>query len=96
MVNRVVPRADLETEVVGVGERIAAMPSLGLALAKKAVNQVEDLMGLQAGLDSVFGLHHLAHAHNAEVGTDSLAGHDARSMRDAQKTTAPPPPPPPA
>jgi enoyl-CoA hydratase len=85
MVNRVVPRADLEGEVVGIGERIAAMPPLGLALAKKAVNQVEDLMGLQAGMDSVFGLHHLAHAHNAEVGADSLAGHDARSMRDAQR-----------
>jgi enoyl-CoA hydratase len=41
-------------------------------------------MGLQVGMDSVFGLHHLAHAHNAEVGADSLAGHDARSMRDAR------------
>jgi enoyl-CoA hydratase len=29
-------------------------------------------------------LHHLAHAHNAEVGADSLAGHNARSMRDAR------------
>jgi len=36
-------------------------------------------------MDSVFGLHHLAHAHNAEVGADSLAGHDARSMRDARR-----------
>ena len=59
------------------------MPRLGLALAKKAVNQAEDAMGLQVGMDSAFGLHHLAHAHNAETGTDSLAGHDARSMRDA-------------
>ena len=42
-------------------------------------------MGLQAGMDSVFGLHHLAHAHNAEVGGDSLAGQDARSMRDAAR-----------
>ena len=61
------------------------MPRLGLALTKKAVNQVEDIMGLQTGMDSVFGLHHLAHAHNAEVGGDSLAGHDARSMRDARQ-----------
>jgi enoyl-CoA hydratase len=85
MVNRVVPRADLESEVAGIGERIAAMPALGLALTKKAVNQAEDLMGLQTGMDSAFGLHQLAHAHNAEVGTDALAGHDARSMRDAQR-----------
>lgn len=88
MVNRVVSRADLRAEVLGMAERIAAMPALGLALAKKAVNQVEDLMGLQAGLDSVFGLHHLAHAHNAEVGADSLAGHNARTMRDAARAAA--------
>ncbi|MDG4834386.1 enoyl-CoA hydratase [Solwaraspora sp. WMMD1047] len=89
MVNRVVPRADLEPEVMALAGRIAAMPALGLALAKKAVNQVEDVMGLQTGIDSAFGLHQLAHAHNAEVGADSLAGHDARTMRDAQRDGTP-------
>ena len=59
------------------------MPRFGLALAKKAVNQAEDLMGRHSGLDAAFGLHHLAHAHNAEVGADSLRGMDARSMRKA-------------
>ncbi|WP_433061767.1 enoyl-CoA hydratase [Dactylosporangium sp. CS-033363] len=83
MVNRVVPRADLETSTMDIAQRIAAMPRLGLALTKKAVNQAEDLMGLRAGMDSVFGLHHVAHAHNAEVGKDALGGHDARSMRNA-------------
>jgi enoyl-CoA hydratase len=82
MVNRVVPRADLETETFALAERIATMPQFGLALTKKAVNQAEDLMGLRSGMDSVFGLHHLAHAHNAEVSADPLAGQDARSMRD--------------
>ncbi|WP_225447139.1 enoyl-CoA hydratase [Streptacidiphilus sp. PB12-B1b] len=85
MVNRVVPRDQLEAEVLSIAGRIAAMPALGLALTKKAVNQAEDQMGLQTGMDSVFGLHHFAHAHNAEVGRDALAGHDARSMRDAQR-----------
>ena len=74
MINRVVPRDRLAQEVTEIAEKIAAMPRLGLALAKKAVNQAEDAMGLQVGMDSVFGLHHLAHAHNAETGTDSLAG----------------------
>jgi enoyl-CoA hydratase len=83
MVNRVVPRAELGESTMDIAGRIAAMPRLGLSLAKRAVNQAEDLMGLHAGMDSVFGLHHIAHAHNAEVGSDSLAGHDARSMRDA-------------
>lgn len=85
MINRVVARDELSSEVASVAERVAQMPMLGLALTKKAVNQAEDLMGLQTGMDSVFGLHQLAHAHNSEVGADSLAGHDARTMRDSQR-----------
>mgnify|MGYP001138150104 CR=1 FL=1 len=85
MVNRVVPRDQLAGEVTSIATKIAAMPRFGLALAKKAVNQAEDAMGLQVGMDSVFGLHHLAHAHNAEVGADSLGGQDARSMRDSRR-----------
>src|SRR4051812_7772246 len=82
MVNHVVPREELEAAVLGIAERISGMPRLGLALTKKAVNQAEDLMGMRSGMDSVFGLHHAAHAHNAEVGRDSLAGVDARSMAE--------------
>jgi enoyl-CoA hydratase len=85
MVNRVVPRGRLADEVTEMALKIAKMPRLGLALTKKAVNQAEDAMGLQVGMDSVFGLHHFAHAHNAETATDSLAGHDARSMRDSRQ-----------
>jgi enoyl-CoA hydratase len=85
MVNRVVPRAELESHTLGMSEKIAEMPRLGLALTKMAVNQAEDLMGMRAGMDAAFGLHHVAHAHNAESSDDHLAGHDARSMRDAQR-----------
>ncbi|HTF52618.1 MAG TPA: enoyl-CoA hydratase [Pseudonocardia sp.] len=84
MVNRVVPRGELEAETFALAERIATMPQFGLALTKKAVNQAEDLMGLRSGMDAAFGLHHLAHAHNAEVSSDPLAGQDARSMRDGR------------
>jgi enoyl-CoA hydratase len=83
MVNRVVPRAELAGETLALAGRVAAMPAFGLMLAKRAVNQCEDLMGLRAGMDSVFGLHHLAHAHNAEVSGDALAGQDARTMKQA-------------
>ena len=69
--NRVLERRGLPTRPGP--EIIAAM-----------VHPTAPRMGLHAGMDSVFGLHHVAHAHNAEVGVDSLAGHDARSMRDAQ------------
>jgi enoyl-CoA hydratase len=84
MVNQVVPREELLDTTLGIAERISAMPRFGLALTKKAVNQAEDQMGMRAGMDSVFGLHHFAHAHNAEVGTDSLGGLDARSIRDGR------------
>jgi enoyl-CoA hydratase len=83
MVNRVVPRAALESAVFELAGQIAEMPPFGLALAKRAVNQCEDLMGMRPGMDAVFGLHHVAHAHNAEVSGHSLAGLDARGMRRA-------------
>jgi len=81
MVNRVVPRAELEAQTLALAEQIADMPAFGLALAKRAVNQCEDLMGMRPGMDAVFGLHHVAHAHNAEVSGHPLAGLDARGMK---------------
>ena len=83
MVNQVVPRAGLVERTFATVDRIAAMPPFGLALAKRAVNQCEDLMGLRPGMDSVFGLHHVAHAHNAEVSGNPLAGMDATAMKRA-------------
>ena len=80
MVNRVVPHERLLEDTLEIAGRIGVMPRFGLALAKKAVNQAEDLQGMRAGMDSVFGLHHFAHAHNAEVAGDTLGGMDARSM----------------
>ena len=81
MVNHVVPRADLEPATFSIAERISEMPQLGLALAKKAVNQAEDAQGLRVGTDSVFGLHHFAHAHNAEVQGDALGGGTPAGLR---------------
>ena len=46
---------------------------------------VEDQMGLRNGMDAVFGLHHFAHAHNAEVGRDSLGGLDVKAMAAGRK-----------
>ncbi|GAA3035161.1 hypothetical protein GCM10020000_10780 [Streptomyces olivoverticillatus] len=83
MVNRVVPRGELTATTRELAERIARMPRMGLALTKRAVNQAEDLQGLHSGLDSVFALHHLAHAHNAETAADPLGGLDVRAMKDA-------------
>ncbi len=89
MVNHVVPLDELEERTLEIAERIGRMPRLGLALTKKAVNQAEDLQGMRAGMDSVFGLHHAAHAHNAEVGGDSLGGVDVRSIKADTKGVTP-------
>jgi enoyl-CoA hydratase len=80
MINRVVPRAGLETQTMALATKIAEMPRFGLALAKKAVNQAEDRMGLRDSIDAAYGLHQLAHAHNALTSPDHLAGQDAKSM----------------
>jgi enoyl-CoA hydratase len=84
MVNDVVPRAALAERTFALADRIAGMPRFGLSLAKRAVNQCEDQMGLRAGMEAVFGLHHLAHAHNAETAGDSLAGMDAHAMKNGR------------
>ncbi len=80
MINRVVARGSLEAETMKLATRVAEMPRFGLALAKKAVNQAEDRMGLRDSIDAAYALHHLAHAHNQLSGSDHLAGQDAKSM----------------
>jgi enoyl-CoA hydratase len=86
MINRVVPRASLEADTLAIADRIAAMPRFGLALAKKAINQAEDRMGLRDVMDATYGLHHLAHAHNSLTSEDHLAGQDAKSMAQGLRT----------
>ncbi|TDC55494.1 enoyl-CoA hydratase [Actinomadura sp. KC345] len=83
MVNRVVPRAELEGRTLDIAGRIAGQPRFGLALAKRAVNQCEDLMGFSTGLDSVFGLHHIGHAHSAETAGSAVGGRGVDDVRAA-------------
>ena len=81
MINRVVPGADLEAETTALAERIAKMPRFGLALTKQAINQAEDRMGLRDSMDAAYGLHHLAHAHNALSAEDYIGGQSVASMK---------------
>jgi enoyl-CoA hydratase len=83
MINRVVPRAELETTVVEVAARIAEKPRFALALTKKAINFAEDRMGLRDVMEMTYGLHHLAHAHQALTADDHIGGQDAKSMKAA-------------
>lgn len=85
MVNRVVPRAELEAQTYAIAARIATQPRLALALAKQVLNRAEELQGLRATIDMAFGYHHLAHAHNQALGGDAVGGLDARAMAAANK-----------
>lgn len=66
MVNKVVAPEQLEAATLEFASRIATRPPFGLKLAKMSVNRSQDAQGLQTAMDSAFGLHNLAHAHNLE------------------------------
>jgi enoyl-CoA hydratase len=82
MVNRVVAGTELESVVSEMAAKIAKLPRLPLALAKRSVNFAEDEMGLRATIDHSFGLHQLAHAHSADVSTDAIMGVTPKSMKE--------------
>ncbi len=62
MVNRVVPREELESATLEIARRIVKRPMIGLRLAKLAVNQSLDAQGQWMALQAAFSLHHLGHA----------------------------------
>jgi enoyl-CoA hydratase len=67
MVNRVVPRAELESATLELARRIAAQPSFATKVVKLAVNGAQDAMGRHVAMQNAFALHHLAHSHWMEV-----------------------------
>lgn len=85
MVNRVVPRDELETTVYAMAAKIATKPRLGLSLTKTVVNRIEEMQGLRSAMDMAFGYHHFAHAHSQVLGAGELGGQDAKSMVKANK-----------
>jgi enoyl-CoA hydratase len=68
MVNHVVPREELASRTLALAERIAAKPTLALKLAKKAVNQTQDIQGFWTSQQTAFSLHHVGHADMRERG----------------------------
>lgn len=67
MVNRVVPRDELETVTMALAEKIATKPSMGLKLAKQSVDQAVDAQGFRTALDAAMSLQQLGHANNQQV-----------------------------
>jgi enoyl-CoA hydratase/carnithine racemase len=88
MVNRVVPLDDLDSEVMALAESISQKPAFGLAMAKRAVNRTQDIMGYQSSLEAAFDMHQLGHG-NAFVATGKpifadLAGMKAVTKKDGK------------
>jgi enoyl-CoA hydratase len=61
MVNRVVPRAELEQATLDLAVRIAAAPPFGLKLLKRSLNRGVDMQGMRQALQAHFDTHQLSH-----------------------------------
>jgi enoyl-CoA hydratase len=88
MVNRVVPREQLREECARIAEKLASKPALGVWLTKQAIHQAEDLRGKRTAMDSVFHMHHFAHAQNDLTVGNSIGGLDGKAMAAANKRQA--------
>jgi enoyl-CoA hydratase len=62
MVNQVVPRTDLDQEVMDLARRIASVDPFALAQVKRAVNLTLDIQGQRAAMQAAFDAHWLGHA----------------------------------
>ena len=82
MVNRVVPRDDLESETLALAAHIAKRPMFGLTLAKQSVNNSMDAMGMYTSIQSAFGLHHVGHNHNRLVHGSLVDPSGVKVIRD--------------
>lgn len=67
MVNKVVPRAELEEATLALARKIAAKSRFALKLTKLALNGVQDAGGRDIAMRNAFHLHQLAHTHNLKV-----------------------------
>lgn len=83
MVNRVVPRAELDTATREMALRIAQHHPYALRMAKRAVNHTLDVQGFTTAVNAVFEMHQLGHANAlTETGWPVLV--DLEKMKAAQ------------
>ena len=85
MINKIVPRSELDQATLDWAKKISQQPRLAMALTKQACNHIEDLQGKRSGMDMVFGYHHFAHANNTIVKGDYIAGFDGKKMANSNK-----------
>jgi enoyl-CoA hydratase len=61
MVNRLVPRADLEAATMKLAQQIAKAPPFALRLVKRSLNRGFDMQGFRNALEAHFDTHQLSH-----------------------------------
>jgi enoyl-CoA hydratase len=89
MVNKVFPAAELTERCLAFARRIAALPTIAALMVKESVNQSVDAQGFQVALTACFSLHHVLHAHWAELhGSDLPLATEQDGIRNWR--TAPP------
>ena len=85
MVNKVVPRDELDAATMELARRIAEQDAFALRLAKRAVNQTLDIMGFSAAIEHCFDLHHFAHARSRVLTGDKPTTGNLESMKAKNK-----------
>jgi len=65
MVNKVVSRADLESETTAMAEQIAQAQPFALKLVKRSINRTLDGQGMRTALQAHFDTHQLSHVTEA-------------------------------
>lgn len=69
LVNRVVPRAELEEETMALAQRIAERDPFALKFAKASVNETMDAQGFKQALEGAFKNYMMTIPHRVEMGT---------------------------
>ena len=85
MINKVVPRDELDEAVNEMAQKIAKQPRLAALLTKQACNHIENLQGKKTGMDGVFAMHHFAHAQNTLATGDYISCFDGKKMAASNK-----------
>ena len=86
LVNRVVPRGELEAATVALAQRIAEAPPFGIRLTKRSLNHSQNLAGFRMSLEAHFATHELSHF-TEEVG-ETMARGLGKAVDDGKKLIA--------
>ncbi|MBJ7337209.1 enoyl-CoA hydratase [Mycolicibacterium sp.] len=88
MVNRVVPRAELDAATRELALQIATRHPYALRMAKRAVNQTLDVQGFTTAVQAVFDVHTLGHGNAiSETGWPVLVGLEGMKAENATAAT---------